>query len=98
VKDRKWFFTGVEKAVIASIDPKTDPKCLDLKSVEKGRDGAVDEAIFQLDGDTLTICFCQGQGKNRPTTFDKPKEKDTILIVLKRVKDQTKKEARADPE
>lgn len=87
IKDGKWFFGSREKAHVSAIDPKTDPKCIDFKSVEQGRGGAVDEAIFKLDGDTFTIALYQGKGKQRPTTFDAPKDNDTILVVLKRVKD-----------
>jgi uncharacterized protein (TIGR03067 family) len=85
--DGKWIFTGVDKAVVVALDPAANPKCMDLKSVEKGRDGAVDEAIYKIDGDTLTVCLYQGKGKQRPTTFDPPKERDTILVVFKRVKE-----------
>lgn len=83
----KWIFTGKDKAVVVALDPAAQPKCLDLKSVEEGRDGTVDEAIYKIDGDTLTIALYQGKGKQRPTTFDTPKERDTILVVFKRVKE-----------
>jgi uncharacterized protein (TIGR03067 family) len=87
LKDGKWIFTGVEKAVVVALDPTADPKCIDLKSVEKGRNGAVDEAIYKLDGDTLSVCLYQGKGKQRPTSFDAPKERDTVLVVMKRFKE-----------
>lgn len=90
-KGTKWLFgtaeKRVEKAEIIAIDTKTDPKCLDLKSLEKGRGDAIDEAIYKLDGDTFTISFYQGKGKQRPTGFDVPKDMDTVLVVLKRVKE-----------
>lgn len=92
IKGRKWIFVGVEKAEIVAIDSSTDPKSIDLKSVEKGRNATVDEAIYKLDGDTLTICLYQGEGKKRPTAFDTPKESDTILAVFKRVKDEPREE------
>jgi uncharacterized protein (TIGR03067 family) len=90
-KGTKWIFgtveKGVEKAEIISIDTKTDPKCMDLKTLEKPRGDAIDEAIYKLDGDTLTICLYQGKGKQRPTGFDIPKDEGTVLVVLKRVKE-----------
>jgi uncharacterized protein (TIGR03067 family) len=90
-KGRTFSFTGAEKAEVVAIDPTTDAKCLDMKSLEKARNGVVDEGIFKLDGDTLTICFYQGQGKNRPASFDVPKEPDTVLAVFKRVVEEPKK-------
>lgn len=88
IKGRTWIFAGQEKAEIIEIDPTTNPKCLDTKSVEEGRRGVVDENVYELDGDTLKVCFYQGKGKNRPTSFDVPKEKDTILVVMKRIKEK----------
>ncbi|AWM36894.1 hypothetical protein GobsT_52360 [Gemmata obscuriglobus] len=91
-KGRTWVLNGVEKAEIVALDPSTDPKCLDLKSQEKARgDNVVDEAIFRLDGDALIVCLYQGSGKSRPSSFDIPKDKDTILVVLKRVPADPKK-------
>lgn len=84
-KDRKWTLNGVDKAEIVALDPTTDPKCFDLKSLEKARNGAVDEAIYKLDGDTLTICLYGGEGKKRPTGFGVPEGEGTVLMVLKRV-------------
>lgn len=86
-KGRRWLFTGVEKAEVVALDPKADPKLIDLKSLEKVRgDDVVDEAIYSLTGDTLTICLYQGKGKNRPAEFDTSKNGDTILLVMDRVK------------
>jgi uncharacterized protein (TIGR03067 family) len=86
IKGHKWIFTGQEKGEIVAIDPKTDPRCMDLKSVEKGRAGQVEEAIYKVEGDTLTICVYQGKGKQRPTSFESPKQADTILAVFKRMR------------
>ncbi len=87
IKGTKWIFTEQEKAEFVAFDPTTTPKCVDLKSVEEARKGAVDEAIYKIDGDTLTICLHQGKEKQRPTTFEtSPKTPDTILMVFKRVK------------
>lgn len=91
-KGRRWVLNGVEKAEIVALDPKTDPKCIDLKSLEKARGvGVVDEAIFKIEGDTLSVSLYQGQGKNRPSSFETPKEKDTILLVFERVPANPKK-------
>ena len=87
IKGDKWIFVGKEKAVFVALDPTTDPKCVDLKSVEKGRNGQVDEGIYRVDGETLTICMHQGSEKSRPTKFEtSPDQPDTILAVFERPK------------
>jgi uncharacterized protein (TIGR03067 family) len=87
IKDAKWIFTDREKGEFIAIDPKADPKSFDLQSVEAGRKGEVDEAIYKLDGDTLTVCLYQGKDKRRPAKFETgPEQPDTILMVFERVK------------
>jgi uncharacterized protein (TIGR03067 family) len=87
IKGDKWIFVGKEKGQFIAFDPTADPKCVDLKSIEEGRKGQVDEGIYRLDGDTLTICLHQGSGKTRPTKFEtSPDQPDTILAVFERPK------------
>jgi uncharacterized protein (TIGR03067 family) len=87
IKGDKWIFAGKEKAVFVDLDPTTEPKCFDLKSVEEGRMGQVEEGIYRVDGETLTICFYQGSGKSRPTKFEtSPDQPDTILAMFERSK------------
>ena len=87
IKGDKWIFTGKEKGVFVALDPTTDPKCVDLKSVEEGRKGQVDEGIYRVDGVTLTICLHQGGGKSRSTKIEtSPDQPDTILAVFERPK------------
>jgi uncharacterized protein (TIGR03067 family) len=87
IKGTKWIFTGVQKGDIIALDPSADPKCMDIKSVEKGRNGQIDEAIYKIEGDVLRICLYQGKGKHRPVRFKTTAEQsDTILGVLKKAK------------
>jgi uncharacterized protein (TIGR03067 family) len=81
IRKDKWIFTAQEKGTIIAMDSKR----LDIKSAEVGRVGQVDEGIYRLAGDTLTICIYQGNGKKRPTEFTS-KDEDTILAVFKRLK------------
>jgi uncharacterized protein (TIGR03067 family) len=81
IRGDKWIFMGQEKGRIIAIDSRN----LDTKSSEEGRVGEVDEGIYKLNGDMLTICYYQGKGKNRPTEFAS-KDDDTMLVVLKRAK------------
>ena len=85
-KGNKWIFDGQEKAVITAIDPKSQPKCMDLKSTEDGTKGKVEEAIYKVEGDILTICLYRGIGKQRPTKFETAQQPDTSLAVFKRGK------------
>ena len=87
IKGNRWIFTGKEKGEIVALDNKTNPKCMDVRSAEEGRRGQIDEAIYKIDGDTLTICIHQGKGKLRPVRFEtSPELPDTILAVCKRTK------------
>jgi uncharacterized protein (TIGR03067 family) len=89
-KGRRVSAEGKERAAVESIDPSTDPKCLDLKALDSEGDvkkGSVFEAIYKIDGDTLTLAIHVGPEKKRPANFDAPKEERTILMVFKRVKD-----------
>jgi uncharacterized protein (TIGR03067 family) len=81
IRGDKWIFTGQEKGKIIAMDSKI----LDIKSLEEGRVGQVDEGIYKLSGDTLTFCIYQGNGKNRPTEFTS-KDEDTIVAIFTRLK------------
>jgi uncharacterized protein (TIGR03067 family) len=91
-KGRKMSLVKGEKIEleISSLDPTTDPKCIDLKNVTKTGpipEGFVIEGIYKLDGDTLTMAGYAGEAKKRPANFDPPKEEATGIWVLKRIKD-----------
>ncbi len=81
IRENKWIFTGQEKGKIMAMDSRI----LDIKSSEEGRVGEVDEGIYKLIGDTLTICIYQGNGRNRPTEFTS-KNEDTIVAIFSRLK------------
>jgi uncharacterized protein (TIGR03067 family) len=64
------------------LDPTKKPKWIDLTE----RDRTL-PAIYELDGDTLRVCFSEGSPKERPTAFEsKPNSPNDVLIVLKREK------------
>jgi len=89
IKDSKWIFTGKEKGEIIALDVNANPKCMDMRSSEEGRKGQVDEAIYKIEGNTLTICLHQGKGKRRPGKFEtSPDDPDTILVVFQRAKQE----------
>lgn len=57
-----------------------------------GVESPVVRAIFKLDGDTLIICEAPGGAKNRPTSFELPKNSGYSLSTYKRHKAMAKKE------
>ena len=75
------------KPVGFRLDPSKAPKAIDVES------GAKDElaGIYELDGDTLRVCLAKTAGTARPTEFKGDKDKST-LMVLKRVKDESRKD------
>jgi uncharacterized protein (TIGR03067 family) len=91
IKDLKWTITrdaisykvGSKTTRWAyKLDPTKKPKWIDLVEGERTR-----LAIYDLDGDTLRVCFAEGSSKERPTAFEsKPNSPNDVLIVLKREK------------
>jgi uncharacterized protein (TIGR03067 family) len=87
LKGTKWTFPITnEKGAVTALDPSCNPKLIDLKGIRMGREAIIQEGIYKIEGDTLTIVFYQGKDKKRPTNFDTPTEAGTVLFVLKRVK------------
>jgi uncharacterized protein (TIGR03067 family) len=62
------------------LDPSARPKTIDL-----GEGPRASLAIYALDGDTLRLCLGNA-GAPRPTGFDGPQQRKTLLLLLKREK------------
>src|ERR1700722_933767 len=87
-KERTVVIRGMELLEIASLDPSTDPKCIDFKTAKDFapfQKGDVLEAIYKLDGDILTMALYEGEGNKRPTNLNPPKNAGITLVVMKRV-------------
>ena len=90
IKGKLWTVNhpgGVEQATI-HIDPKKDPKTMDLTfKFPRGRK-VLTRGIYTLasttDGDTLTLCRMDQRGRPRPKDFKTTKSAG-ILFVWKRV-------------
>ena len=67
------------------IDPSKSPKTIDVTMTEGPSKGAVMLGIYEIDGDTLKVCF-DPQGKMRPKEFKSAPGSDTFLVVHKRLK------------
>ena len=76
----KVFQVGTQK-----IDPSKSPKTIDMTMIEGPQKGAVMLGIYEIDADTLKVCF-DPQGKNRPTEFKSEAGSQNFLNVHKRVK------------
>jgi uncharacterized protein (TIGR03067 family) len=63
-----------------AVDPTTTPGHLDLITEEE-----TVEAIFRVEGDTLTICYCN-TSNDRPNRFESPAGTNLILMTFRRAK------------
>ena len=74
------FQVGTQK-----LDPSKSPKTIDVTMAEGPNKGTVMLGIYEIDGDTLKVCF-DPQGKKRPTEFKSEAGSQDFLNVHKRVK------------
>jgi uncharacterized protein (TIGR03067 family) len=65
------------------IDPTKKPKTMDYTSTEGEDKGKTSLAIYEIDGDTLRICFGPPEGK-RPTEFSAKPGSGRLLRTYKR--------------
>lgn len=67
------------------LDPSAKPKAMDITGTEGPNKGKTFLAIYQLDGDTLKICY-DLSGKGRPTEFKTTEGTSLFLVTYKRGK------------
>ena len=67
------------------IDPAAKPKTMDIISTEGPNKGKTFLAIYELNGDTLRVCY-DLTGKVRPTEFKTRKGEALFLATYKRAK------------
>jgi uncharacterized protein (TIGR03067 family) len=67
------------------LDPSQSPKAIDVTMTAGPNKGAVMLGIYEIDGDTLKVCF-DPQGKRRPTEFRSAPGSGNFVNVHKRVK------------
>ncbi|HZU36492.1 MAG TPA: TIGR03067 domain-containing protein [Gemmataceae bacterium] len=70
---------------IQKLDPSKSPKAIDVRIIEGPNKGAVMLGIYEINGDTLKVCFDES-GKKRPTEFKSAPGSETFVNVHKRVK------------
>ena len=86
--DGNKYTVQVDKAVdkgTVTADATKKPKAMDILGVEGPNKGKTMLAIYELDKDTLRICY-DVKGKERPTEFASSKEKPFFLVTYKRAK------------
>jgi len=67
------------------LDTSKSPKTIDVTLAEGPNKGTVMLGIYEIDGDTLKVCF-DLQGKKRPTEFKSAPGSENFVNVHKRVK------------
>jgi uncharacterized protein (TIGR03067 family) len=67
------------------LNPSAKPKTLDITGTEGPNKGKTMLAIYELDGDTLRVCY-DVSGKNRPTEFKTKANTPLFLVTYKREK------------
>jgi uncharacterized protein (TIGR03067 family) len=67
------------------LDPSKKPKAIDLANTGiEGKETSL--AIYELDGDTLKICWSEKDPEHRATEFASDEDSGQTMIVLKREK------------
>jgi len=67
------------------LDLSKSPKTVDVTMTEGPSKGVVMLGIYEIDGDTLKVCF-DPQGKKRPTEFKSESGSQNFVNVHKRLK------------
>jgi uncharacterized protein (TIGR03067 family) len=85
VKDGKYNVTvgkAPDKGTI-KLNPAVKPKEMDITGLEGPNKGKTILAIYELDGDTLRVCY-DLSGKSRPTEFKSTAGTQLFLVTYKR--------------
>ena len=69
-----------EKPADFKLDATKSPRQIVIKTP----DGQELHGIYELNGDTLKMCF--SQGNKAPTKFESPKGSEIVLLVMEREK------------
>jgi len=87
IKGDKYELTHVEEGKkektrgAIKVDPSQKPKAVDFRYKQLGLKG-----IYELDGDSLKVCFHLVEGEPRPKEFSAKKGSRQALMVWKREK------------
>ena len=87
IKDNNYTVTvgpKVDKGTV-KLNPSARPKEMDITGVEGPNKGKTILAIYELQGDTLRICY-DLTGKSHPTEFKTKADTKLFLVTYKREK------------
>jgi uncharacterized protein (TIGR03067 family) len=74
--------TQVDQGTV-KLNPSADPKSLGITGTDGPNKGKTILAIYELDGDTLRVCY-DLSGKSRPTEFKTKAETQLFLVTYQR--------------
>jgi uncharacterized protein (TIGR03067 family) len=77
---------GMTDVGTLAIDPEKKPKTMTIVGTEGPNKGKTIPAIYEIDDDTLRICYALGGGKEAPTEFKSTAENKALLVTYKRDK------------
>ena len=83
----KYVLKGAESpdSGTVAVDAAKKPRTMDVTGTDGPNKGKTFPCIYELDGDTLRICY-DLSGKNRPTEFKTAKETKLYLVTYHREK------------
>ncbi|OWK43342.1 TIGR03067 domain-containing protein [Fimbriiglobus ruber] len=87
VKDDKYTVTVGKQVDQGTVkrNPTAKPKEIDITGTDGPNKGKTILGIYELDGDTLRVCYDLG-GKSRPTEFKTKEGTPLFLVTYKREK------------
>ena len=68
------------------LDPTAKPKAVDIMYTSGPVKGETDKAIYEIDGDTLKVCYSLEPDAERPTEFASKPDGKVFVLSYKRVK------------
>ena len=87
IKDEKYTVTVGEETDegTTTLDTAKEPKAMDIKGSKGPNKGKTFLCIYELDKDTLKVCY-DLSGKERPTEFKTKPDTSLYLVTYKREK------------
>lgn len=86
--DGKWTVRRGDQTIlewkVKALDPTATPRTIDIEVATGSYKGVVYLGIYELDGDTLRICFAMPDRPVRPTEFTAGKGSVRALSAFKR--------------
>jgi uncharacterized protein (TIGR03067 family) len=73
-----------EYPVTFKLDPKQDPKHIDMYIPSDSGEPQLSKGIYKIDGDKLTICRGQAPGGERPRNFVSSASNDHFVVTWER--------------